>query len=47
MNLNALVLENIVQCTYYKNYLLEANSFQPLVDEVYYNVSFFFLVMLF
>uniref|UniRef100_A0A915CTA8 Pre-mRNA-splicing factor 38 n=1 Tax=Ditylenchus dipsaci TaxID=166011 RepID=A0A915CTA8_9BILA len=39
MNLNTLVLENIVQSTYYKNYLNEVSAFQQVVDEVYYNVS--------
>ncbi|KAI1724136.1 PRP38 family domain-containing protein [Ditylenchus destructor] len=39
MNLNTLVLENIVQSTYYKNYLNEVTSFQQIVDEIYYNVS--------
>uniref|UniRef100_A0A914Z4S6 Pre-mRNA-splicing factor 38 n=1 Tax=Panagrolaimus superbus TaxID=310955 RepID=A0A914Z4S6_9BILA len=39
MNLNPLVLENIVQSTYYKNFLSEVTTFQQIVDEVYYNVS--------
>ncbi|VDN58432.1 unnamed protein product [Dracunculus medinensis] len=39
MNLNALVLENIVQCTYYKNYLAETTGFQQLIEEIYYRVS--------
>ncbi|KAK0403597.1 hypothetical protein QR680_017019 [Steinernema hermaphroditum] len=39
MNLNPLVLENVVQCTYYKNYLSEATGFQQLSDECYYNVG--------
>uniref|UniRef100_A0A1I8ATJ6 Pre-mRNA-splicing factor 38 n=1 Tax=Steinernema glaseri TaxID=37863 RepID=A0A1I8ATJ6_9BILA len=39
MNLNPLVLENIIQCTYYKNYLSEATGFQQLSDECYYNVA--------
>jgi pre-mRNA-splicing factor 38B len=39
MNLNTLVLENIVQSTYYKNYLNEVTTFQQIVDEVYYNVA--------
>uniref|UniRef100_A0A915BYW9 Pre-mRNA-splicing factor 38 n=1 Tax=Parascaris univalens TaxID=6257 RepID=A0A915BYW9_PARUN len=39
MNLNALVLENIVQCTYYKNYLAETTGFQQLTEEIYYNVK--------
>lgn len=39
MNLNTLVLENIVQSTYYKNYLNEVTLFQQVVDEVYYNVA--------
>lgn len=38
MNLNALVLENIIQCTYYKNYLSETTAFQQLTEEIYYNV---------
>lgn len=39
MNLNALVLENIIQCTYYKNYLSETTAFQQLTEEIYYNVK--------
>ncbi|VDK46088.1 unnamed protein product [Anisakis simplex] len=39
MNLNALVLENIIQCTYYKNYLAETTGFQQLTEEIYYNVK--------
>lgn len=42
MNLNTLVLENIIQSTYYKNYLNEVTTFQQVSDEVYYNVLFFF-----
>lgn len=40
MNLNTLVLENVIQSTYYKNYLNEVTTFQQVVDEVYYNVIF-------
>ncbi|VDM17542.1 unnamed protein product [Wuchereria bancrofti] len=39
MNLNALVLENIIQCTYYKNYLAETTGFQQLTEEIYYSVK--------
>ncbi|KHN80035.1 putative ubiquitin carboxyl-terminal hydrolase ubh-4 [Toxocara canis] len=39
MNLNALVLENIIQCTYYKNYLSDTTGFQQLTEEIYYNVK--------
>ena len=39
MNLNTLVLENVVQSTYFKNYLTEVTTFQQAVDEIYYNVS--------
>ncbi|KAM3729020.1 Pre-mRNA-splicing factor 38B [Dirofilaria immitis] len=39
MNLNALVLENIIQCTYYKNYLSETTGFQQLTEEIYYSVK--------
>nr|CRZ22184.1 Bm8282 [Brugia malayi] len=37
MNLNALVLENIIQCIYYKNYLAETIGFQQLTEEIYYS----------
>lgn len=40
MNLNTLVLENIVQSSYYKNYLSEITTYQGLIDEIYYNVTF-------
>lgn len=48
MNLNTLVLENIVQSTYYKNYLNEVTTFQQVLDEVYYNVisEFFFMFII-
>ena len=39
MNLNTLVLENIVQSSYYKNYLSEITTYQGLIDEIYYNVG--------
>jgi len=39
MNLNHLVLENIIQSTYYKNFLCEITTFQQVVEEVYYNVT--------
>ncbi|KAH7699494.1 PRP38 family protein [Aphelenchoides avenae] len=39
MNLNTLVLENIVQSSYYKNYLSEITTYQGLIDEIYYNVK--------
>lgn len=46
MNLNALVLENIIQCTYYKNYLAETTGFQQLTEEIYYNARYRFLLRL-
>ncbi|KAI6191758.1 Ubiquitin carboxyl-terminal hydrolase [Aphelenchoides bicaudatus] len=39
MNLNNLVLENIVQSAYYKNYLVEVVTFQQAVEEILYNVK--------
>ncbi|TKR80119.1 hypothetical protein L596_014245 [Steinernema carpocapsae] len=39
MNLNALVLSNVVQSTYFKNYLSEATGFQQMTEELYYNVT--------
>uniref|UniRef100_A0AC34QUJ7 Pre-mRNA-splicing factor 38 n=1 Tax=Panagrolaimus sp. JU765 TaxID=591449 RepID=A0AC34QUJ7_9BILA len=39
MNLNHLVLENIIQSTYYKNFLCDITTFQQIIDEVHYNVS--------
>ncbi|CAJ0586957.1 unnamed protein product, partial [Mesorhabditis spiculigera] len=38
MNLNALVLENVVQSQYNKNVLVEYTTFQQLLDEAFYNV---------
>ncbi|GMT32543.1 hypothetical protein PFISCL1PPCAC_23840 [Pristionchus fissidentatus] len=38
MNLNGLVLENVLQCTYYKQVLAEANTYQQIVDEIYMHV---------
>jgi len=39
MNLNALLLENILQSSYFKNYLEEVTTFQELINEIYYNVQ--------
>ncbi|KAL3078960.1 hypothetical protein niasHS_014742 [Heterodera schachtii] len=39
MNLNTLVLENVVQSTYWKNYLNEVTSYQQVADEVFVNVK--------
>lgn len=36
MNMNNLVLENIVQSTYYKNYLIEVTTFQQAMEEIGY-----------
>lgn len=41
MNLNTLVLENVVQSTYWKNYLNEITSYQQVADEVFVNVILF------
>uniref|UniRef100_A0A914E0I1 Pre-mRNA-splicing factor 38 n=1 Tax=Acrobeloides nanus TaxID=290746 RepID=A0A914E0I1_9BILA len=38
MNLNTLILENILQSTYFKNFLNEITTFDQLKDEIYYNV---------
>uniref|UniRef100_A0A914N524 Pre-mRNA-splicing factor 38 n=1 Tax=Meloidogyne incognita TaxID=6306 RepID=A0A914N524_MELIC len=38
MNLNTLVLENIVQSTYWKNFLLEVSTYQQVCDEVFIHV---------
>lgn len=45
MNLNNLVLENIVQSAYYKNYLIEITTFQQAVEEVLHNVSIFGVIV--
>lgn len=39
MNLNALLLENILQSSYFKTYLNEITAFQQIYDEIYYNVG--------
>ncbi|KAL7070963.1 hypothetical protein ACQ4LE_010100 [Meloidogyne hapla] len=38
MNLNTLVLENIVQSTYWKNFLVEVSTYQQVCDEVFIHV---------
>ncbi|KAF8381113.1 hypothetical protein PRIPAC_70255, partial [Pristionchus pacificus] len=38
MNLNGLVLENVLQCTYYKQVLAECSTYQQIVDEIYMHV---------
>lgn len=39
MNLNGLVLENVKESYYYKNHLVEIDTAQQLLDEVFYKVS--------
>uniref|UniRef100_A0A0K0DK53 Pre-mRNA-splicing factor 38 n=1 Tax=Angiostrongylus cantonensis TaxID=6313 RepID=A0A0K0DK53_ANGCA len=39
MNLNGLVLENVKESYYYKNHLVEIDSAQQLLDEVFYKVK--------
>ncbi|KHJ90220.1 PRP38 family protein, partial [Oesophagostomum dentatum] len=39
MNLNGLVLENVKESYYYKNHLIEIESAQQLLDEVFYKVK--------
>ncbi|CAI2354304.1 unnamed protein product [Caenorhabditis sp. 36 PRJEB53466] len=39
MNLNTLVLENIRESYYYKNNLVEIDSFQTLVEQIFYQVK--------
>ncbi|CAD6190011.1 unnamed protein product [Caenorhabditis auriculariae] len=39
MNLNTLVLENVKESYYYKNHLIEIDTFQPLIDEIFYQVK--------
>uniref|UniRef100_A0A8R1HQS8 Pre-mRNA-splicing factor 38 n=2 Tax=Caenorhabditis japonica TaxID=281687 RepID=A0A8R1HQS8_CAEJA len=39
MNLNTLVLENIRESYYYKNNLIEIDSFQALVEQIFYQVK--------
>lgn len=39
MNMNTLLLENIVQSSYYKNYLTEVVNFQQACEQVLHNVS--------
>ena len=38
MNLNTLVLENIVQSTYWRNFLIEISTYQQVCDEVFVHV---------
>lgn len=38
MNLNTLVLENIVQSTYWKNFLNDISTYQQICDEVFVHV---------
>ena len=44
MNLNTLVLENIVQSTYWKNFLLEVSTYQQVCDEVFIHVCCYFKI---
>ncbi|PIO69291.1 hypothetical protein TELCIR_08895 [Teladorsagia circumcincta] len=39
MNLNGLVLENVKESYYYKNHLVEIDTAQQLLDEVFYKVK--------
>lgn len=39
MNLNNLILENVVQSSYYKNYLIEVLTFQQAIEQILYNVT--------
>ncbi len=46
MNLNSLVLNNIMSSQYFKNALYEKKTYHEVVDEIYYQVKKFHLLLL-
>lgn len=47
MNLNSLLLSNIMGSQYFKVSLYEKKTYHEVVDEIYYQVSLYFIIVLF